>query len=140
MQPDRLKQLFRPESVALFGASEVPGALGTVILNNLNSADFSGDIVLVNPKYEQIGDRPCHPSLAAAGREVDLAVIVAPARAVPAIITDCGDSGVGAAVVISAGFSEAGPEGRAGMRAEVGWARRDDSGSPPLRASQVTIR
>lgn len=113
MQPDRLRQLFKPESVALFGASSVPGALGTVILENLKSADFSGEITLVNPKYEEIDGEPCFPKLNAAGREVDLAVIVAPAHVVPDIITDCGDSGVGAAIVISAGFSEAGPSGSA---------------------------
>ena len=52
------------------------------------------------------------------GREVDLAVIVAPAKVVPSIITDCGESGVGAAIVISANFSEAGPKGAA-LEAEM---------------------
>jgi acetyltransferase len=118
MQVDRLRQLFKPDSVALFGASDVEGALGTVILNNLKSGGFHGEITLVNPKYETIGEEPCFPSLEAAGREVDLAVIVAPARAVPSIITDCGESGVGAAIVISANFSEAGPKGAA-LEAEM---------------------
>ena len=48
-----------------------------------------------------------------AGREAELAVIVAPAKVVPDIISDCGEAGVGAAIVISAGFSEAGPQGLA---------------------------
>ena len=83
MQPDRTKQLFKPDSVALFGASTVEGALGTVILQNLKSAGFHGEITLVNPKYEEIDGDACFPSLAASGREVDLAVIVAPAKVVP---------------------------------------------------------
>ena len=111
MQPDRLRQLFKPKSVALFGASNVEGALGTVILQNLNSAGFQGEITLVNPKYEEIDGDTCFPSLEASGREVDLAVIVAPAKVVPHIIEDCGESGVGAAIVVSANFSEAGPKG-----------------------------
>jgi acetyltransferase len=113
MQADRLRQLFKPNSVALFGASTVEGALGTVILQNLKSAGFHGEITLINPKYDEIDGQPCFPSLAATGREVDLAVIVAPAKVVPSIIKDCGESGVGAAIVISANFSEAGPKGAA---------------------------
>jgi acetyltransferase len=108
-----MKQLFKPESVVLFGASTVEGALGTVILDNLKAGGFHGPITLVNPKYEEIDGETCYPSLAASGREADLAVIVAPAKVVPDIITDCGESGVGAAIVISAGFSEAGPRGSA---------------------------
>lgn len=113
MQPDRLRQLFKPQSVALFGASAVSGALGTVILDNLKSADFQGPITLVNPKYEEIDGQPCFPRLSDSGQEAELAVIVAPAKVVPSIITDCGESGVGAAIVISAGFSEAGSRGAA---------------------------
>ncbi|MEJ2384922.1 MAG: acetate--CoA ligase family protein, partial [Xanthomonadales bacterium] len=118
MQPDRLRQLFKPESVALFGASAVEGALGTVILNNLKAGGFEGPITLVNPKYDEIDGEPCYPSLVESGREAELAVIVAPAKVVPGIITDCGEAGVGAAIVISAGFSEAGPQGSA-MESEM---------------------
>ena len=113
MQPDRLRQLFKPQSVALFGASAVKGALGTVILENLRAGGFKGPITLVNPKYDELDGEPCYPSLTEAGHEAELAVIVAPAKVVPAIITDCGEAGVGAAIVISAGFSEAGPQGNA---------------------------
>ncbi len=118
MQPNRLQQLFKPKSVALFGASSVPGALGTVILNNLKSADFHGPITLVNPKYEEIDGQVCYGKLVDADCATDMAVIVAPATVVPDIITDCGESGVGAAIVVSAGFSEAGPRG-AGLEAEM---------------------
>ncbi|MCJ7814591.1 MAG: bifunctional acetate--CoA ligase family protein/GNAT family N-acetyltransferase [Xanthomonadales bacterium] len=118
MQPNRLQQLFKPQSVALFGASSVPGALGTVILNNLKSAEFHGSITLVNPKYTEIDGQPCYPRLAEAGSATDMAVIVAPASVVPDIITDCGESGVGAAIVVSAGFSEAGPAG-SGLETEM---------------------
>ncbi len=118
MQPNRLQQLFKPQSVALFGASSVKGALGTVILNNLKSANFHGPITLVNPKYEEIDGQVCYSRLADADSATDMAVIVAPATVVPDIITDCGESGVGAAIVVSAGFSEAGPRG-AGLEAEM---------------------
>lgn len=69
MQPDRMKQLFKPDSVVLYGASDVEGALGTVVLNNLKSAGFHGEITLINPKYEEIDGEPCYPSLAEAARD-----------------------------------------------------------------------
>ena len=118
MQPNRLQQLFKPQSVALFGASSVDGALGTVILENLKSAGFHGPITLVNPKYQELDGQLCHARLVDAACPTDLAVIVAPAAVVPEIISDCGESGVGAAIVVSAGFSEAGPRG-AGLEKEM---------------------
>lgn len=96
----------------MFGASSVPEALGTVVLNNLKSGGFSGTLTLVNPKYQEIDGQPCYGKLSDAGSVVDTAIIVAPPAAVPEIITDCGESGVGAAIVISAGFSEAGAQGK----------------------------
>jgi len=112
MSKDAIEHLFKPQSVALFGASERPGSLGSVLLSNLKGAGFPGEIVLVNPKYERIGDAPVYPSLAAADRAVDLAVVVAPASTVPDIISDCGEHGVDAAIVLSAGFGETGPAGQ----------------------------
>jgi acetyltransferase len=111
MQPNRLQQLFKPRSVALIGASPTPGSLGKVVLGNLKSAGFEGPLILVNPKYEELEGLPCYPSLGAADCEVDTAIVVTPAASVPDIINDCGESGVGAVIVISAGFSEAGPQG-----------------------------
>ena len=111
MQQEQLKKLFRPESIALFGASDIPGKLGTVVLKNLRSAGFKGSLTLVNPKYQEIDGEPCLSSLAEAENQVDGAIIVTPARAVPKIITECGENGVASAIVISAGFREAGPEG-----------------------------
>jgi acetyltransferase len=111
MQQEQLKKLFRPESIALFGASDIPGKLGTVVLKNLRSAGFKGSLTLVNPKYQKIDGEPCLSSLAEAENQVDCAIIVTPARAVPKIITECGENGVASAIVISAGFREAGPEG-----------------------------
>jgi acetyltransferase len=79
MQADRLKRLFKPESVALFGASNVPGKLGTVVLNNLKSAGYKGALTLINPKYDELDGQPCFANLGDAGGAVDTAIIVAPA-------------------------------------------------------------
>jgi acetyltransferase len=118
MQRSGLIKLFKPGSVALYGASQKPESLGTVVLNNLKTTGYSGELVLINPEYSRVDGHPCFNTLSEAGRSVDTAVIVAPAAAVPDIIIDCGDCGVSAAIVISAGFREAGPQGAA-LEAEM---------------------
>jgi acetyltransferase len=105
--------ILEPESIALIGASERPGALGTVVMKNLVDAGFEGGLYPVNPKHERVQGRPCHARITEIGRSVDLAVIVAPARAVPQVLRECGEAGVPAAVILSGGFRETGATGRA---------------------------
>jgi acyl-CoA synthetase (NDP forming) len=109
------RALFAPRCVALVGASATPGKLGYLFMQNLlaEQAGFQGDIVAVHPKLTEILGRPAHASLTAVPGRVDLAVIVAPPGEVPSIIEDCAAAGVAVAVVISGGFAEAGPAGRA---------------------------
>ena len=136
MQANRLQQLFKPESIALFGASSVPEALGTVVLNNLKSGGFSGTLTLINPKNQEIDGQPCYSKLSDARSVVDTAIIVAPPAAVPEIITDCGESGAGAAIVISAGFSEAGAQGKT---LETEMLRRAERYESPIDPDQTLI-
>lgn len=109
----RLDNIFQPRSAVLIGASERPGALGTVVRENLESDGFEGPVHLVNPKYERIGDTPVYASVEdLPPGDIDVAVIVTPAPTVPAIIDACGARGIRGAIVLSAGFREAGPAGR----------------------------
>ena len=123
-QPD-LSAFFEARSVALIGASEREGSLGTVLHTNLTRAGFAGPVYAVNPRYERIGDAPCFAAVTDIGQPVDLAVIVTPAAAVPDVLADCGRAGVTSAVIISAGFREAGPEGRALEERTLELARRN---------------
>ncbi|MBN1378304.1 MAG: bifunctional acetate--CoA ligase family protein/GNAT family N-acetyltransferase [Gammaproteobacteria bacterium] len=107
-----LKQLFEPSSVAVFGASEQPGAVGTVVTENLLSAGFSGQIFLLNPKYQKIRDLRCYKGLEEVKSPVDLAVICTPAATVPNIMESCGIHGVKTAIIMSSGFRESGPKGQ----------------------------
>jgi acetyltransferase len=104
--------IFEPSSVAVIGASERPDAIGSLVLKNLIKYRFKGKVYPVNPKYEKVQRRRCYKSVSAIGKPVDLAIIVTPARTVPDIMEDCGASGVPAAILISAGFGEAGPRGQ----------------------------
>ncbi|MGB7213695.1 MAG: GNAT family N-acetyltransferase [Gammaproteobacteria bacterium] len=108
----QIARIFEPASIAVIGASERPGSLGTVVLRNLLDAGFAGPIYPVNPKHAEVQGRRCLASVTEIGERVDLAVIVAPARVVPDVLRACGAAGVGAAVILSAGFRETGAEGR----------------------------
>ncbi len=107
-----LEQLFVPRSIALFGASNRPDAVGGIAYRNLLAAGFDGPVVAINPKQDTILDRPAYPSLAATGEQIDLAVVATPARSIPAIVDECGEHGVPMMLILSAGFREAGEDGR----------------------------
>ncbi|MCC7259382.1 MAG: acetate--CoA ligase family protein [Gammaproteobacteria bacterium] len=120
----RIAALFQPRSVALVGASEAPGALGTVVLDNLLAAGFQGPLHLVNPRHREIRGRAVLASVQDLPDEVDVAIVVTPATTVPAVIADCGERGVRAAIVMSAGFREVGADGLAIEREMLASARR----------------
>ncbi len=119
-----LSRLFEPHSVAIFGASDRPNAVGTLVFHNMLSDGFQGEVYPINPKHQEVQGQRAFPSLAALGKPVDLAVITTPAATVPAIIEACGEHGVKAAVILSAGFREVGAEGRKLEQAVVENARR----------------
>ncbi|MFS8608575.1 MAG: CoA-binding protein, partial [Gammaproteobacteria bacterium] len=109
----QIARIFEPESIAVIGASERPGSLGTVVLRNLLDAGFPGDVYPVNPKYSSVQGVRCYARVGDIGRPVDLALIVAPARVVPGVLRECGEAGIRAAVILSGGFRETGAIGRA---------------------------
>jgi acetyltransferase len=105
--------LFRPKSVAVVGASATPGSVGSILMRNLLASPFGGVVYPVNPKRPHVQGVHCYPNLAALPERVDLAVIATPAPTVPDVVRDAVGHGVKGAIVISAGFSELGAEGRA---------------------------
>jgi acetyltransferase len=119
-----LEPLFAPRSVALVGATERDDKVAGRVLRNLLAAGYAGALYAVNPKYDQVQGVPCVASVDRLPCSVDLAVIATPAATVPGIVERCGTRGIPAAVVISAGFSEAGPEGARLEREMLANARR----------------
>jgi acetyltransferase len=99
-----LDAVFRPRSVAVLGASERPGSIGRILLENLINAGFRGDVFAVNPKHATVLGRPAYATVAALPRVPDLAIIATPAATVPGLVGELATRGVRAAVVISAGF------------------------------------
>jgi acetyltransferase len=108
--------LFSPKSVALIGASDRTGAVGTVVAQNLRRGGFAargGELMLVNPHHKTLDGMPVYPDAASLPHAPDLAVIATPPETVPPLIAELGARGTRAAVVITAGFGELGERGRA---------------------------
>jgi acetyl coenzyme A synthetase (ADP forming)-like protein len=109
--PTDLDPLFRPRSVAVVGASRRPGTIGYQILDNLLTHGYRGVVYPVNPHARAVHSIPAYPSVDDVPGPVDLAVIVVPKEHVVEVVDQCGEKGVKAVVVISAGFKEVGGEG-----------------------------
>lgn len=111
--PETLLPYFKPRGIAVIGASADPEKIGHGVLKNLLHPEFGfrGPIYPVNPKASEILGLKCYPSVLDVPDPVDLAVIVVPAAAAPAVMEDCGRRGIRAAVILSGGFRETGPEG-----------------------------
>ena len=106
-----LHRLFYPGSVAIIGASRNPSKFGHVQVANLLRMGFRGRIYPVNPRADEILGLKCYPSVLDVPGPVDVAAITIPAPKVPAAVKECVEKGVRFVVIISSGFSEAGPEG-----------------------------
>ena len=106
-----LDALFSPKSIALIGATDREGSVGLALAKNLDS--FPGTLFFINANKPSVCGRRAYPNLASIeeSAQVDLAVIATPAARVPATLRECAQAGVKAAIVISAGFREAGSSG-----------------------------
>ncbi len=116
-------RLFRPQAVALIGASERPGSVGAVVARNLRRGGFGGRLLFVNPHLKSLDGMPVYPDVASLPRPADLAVIATPPETVPQLIAELGAAGTRAAIVITAGFGELGEHGRALQQAALDAAR-----------------
>jgi acetyltransferase len=106
-----LDSMFSPKSVAVIGATDREGSVGRTVLERLRIPAFRGRIYPVNPKHTDVLGLRAYLKIGDVPEKVDLAVIITPAGTVPGVVGECVDAGVRAAVVISAGFKERGPEG-----------------------------
>ena len=108
-----MERLFRPRAVAVIGASDRPGTIGYALVRNLILQEYAGPVYPINPRHTVVHSVPCYASLRDVPREVDLAIVAVPAVHVPQVVRECAAKHVYALVIISAGFAEIGPKGRA---------------------------
>ncbi len=107
-----LDGLFYPKAIAVIGASNTPGKVGYAIVKNFIDADYSGEIYPVNLKEKKVLGLDSYTSVLMIKKQIDLAVVVVPAQFVPSIMQECAKKGIKNAVIITAGFSETGEEGK----------------------------
>jgi acyl-CoA synthetase (NDP forming)/GNAT superfamily N-acetyltransferase len=113
-----LAPLLAPCSVAVVGAGRDPAGVGHAVLAGLRAGGFTGRLYAVNPHAARVAGVACYPAVTALPDPVELAIVAVPAAAVARVLADCGRAGVRAAVVLTAGFGEQGPAGRA-VQAEL---------------------
>lgn len=106
-----LEFLLSPRSIAVIGAGREPGGVGRSVFDSLLSAGFPGEVWPVNPGADEIAGRPCFHDVPSLPAVPDLVVVAVPAKFVPSVVEACGRAGVAGAIVLSAGFKEAGAEG-----------------------------
>ncbi|PKN52472.1 MAG: hypothetical protein CVU55_04305 [Deltaproteobacteria bacterium HGW-Deltaproteobacteria-13] len=105
--------LFEPRAIAFIGASLNPAKWGFNILHHIIRGGYTGNIYPINPQGGTWFGRPMYKSLAEAPRPIDAAIIVVPKERVPDTLRECIKADIHAAVIITAGFSETGAEGKA---------------------------
>ncbi|MCW4015155.1 MAG: GNAT family N-acetyltransferase [Candidatus Bathyarchaeota archaeon] len=107
-----LEKIFEPKSIAVVGASDEEGSVGYALMKNLTKAGYQAKVYPVNIHKTQILGFKAYQNVAQLPETVDLAVIATPAKTVPDIVEQCGKAGIVGAIIISAGFKEAGPKGK----------------------------
>lgn len=111
-EAENLKNFFCPQSIAVVGASDAKGKLGYNVFWNLKNHNFSGDLYPINPGKDSIMGIKAYKSILDVQDNVDLAIIIVPAKGVEAAIAECCKKGVRFVVIETAGFAESGAEGK----------------------------
>jgi acetyl coenzyme A synthetase (ADP forming)-like protein len=106
-----LSAVFSPASIAVIGASRDPQTIGGLVFDNLLRGRFNGPVYPVNPSAQHVQSVPAYASLAACPTVPEMVLVCVPAPLVTEVVHDAARLGTKAAVIISAGFNEAGPEG-----------------------------
>lgn len=107
-----LTKMFNPKVVAIYGASARKGSVGFALMDNIIGSGFDGIVYPINPKRTNVLGVKAYKRIEDVPDTVDLAIIATPAKSVPSIVQDCGIAGVSSILLISAGFAEAGDEGK----------------------------
>ncbi len=119
-----LSQLFAPTSVALVGASEQLGSAGRILLENLQHGDYQGEFFAVNPRHTTVLGVPCHASVDAIGRPIDLAIIATSADVVPDVIESCRKARVFAVLILTAELRPVTPDSEALLETTLTLAKK----------------
>lgn len=112
MAKAELDHFFRPESIAIIGASSTPGKVGYNFMANLVASSFPHEIYPVNPGFKEIMGIRVYEGIKDVPKTPDLAIIAVSQSLVPSILLRCADKGIKAVIISSAGFGDDGQEGK----------------------------
>ncbi|HSV49752.1 MAG TPA: CoA-binding protein, partial [Candidatus Acidoferrales bacterium] len=113
MVTTNLDKVFNPQTVAIIGASDVEGSVGNAIVKNFTQSGYAGKVYFVNIKKTEILGVKTYPTIDQIPDSIDLAMIATPAKTVPGVMEECGKAKVKGVIIVSAGFKEVGPAGKA---------------------------
>ena len=113
MVTTNLDKIFNPQNVAIIGASDVEGSVGYAIVKNFTQMGYTGKVYFVNIRKPEILGVKTYPTVDQVPEPVDLAIIATPAKTVPDVMEECGKGNVKGVIIVSAGFKETGPAGKA---------------------------
>ena len=119
-------RLFRPNSVAIIGASSDPGKTAGRPLHYLRLHGFTGEIWPINPRYDDIDGLRCYPGVANLPGVPDTAIILVGPTHAEQYLRELAEAGTGSAIAIGGGYAEIGPDGAARqnrLRAAAGTMR-----------------
>jgi len=110
---EQFRALFDPKGILVTGASTHPGKFGFVSLHNILASGYAGDVYGTNLHGEEVlGIRTVADIAELPEGQIDLVFVCTPASANPAMLRACAAKGIKAAFLTSAGYGEAGEEGR----------------------------
>lgn len=116
-------RFFNPRSIAVIGASQDLASISGQPIAHLKAKRYSGTILPVNPRYDEVAGYRCYADVASLPQVPDVAVIAVGARHVPAVVEQLGKRGCPFAVILSSGFAEAGEAGAQAQRELAAIAR-----------------
>jgi len=108
-----LDKIFKPRVVTIIGASDTEGTVGYAVTVNFIRGLFEGKSYLVNNHKSEILGVKAYPNIGAVPETADLVIIATPAQTVAGVVEECGRAGVKGVIILSAGFKEIGPAGKA---------------------------
>ncbi len=111
-----IESIMSPQSIAVVGATNRPNSVGLAVFNNILKGGYQGVLYPVNPRAKSVQSVKAYPSLTDIPDEVDLAVIIVPAKAVCSVLEEAGQKQIKGAIIITAGFKEGG--GSEGIKLE----------------------
>ncbi len=100
-----MEALFHPKRIAIIGASPNPGFASRIHQNTIDGG-YEGEIIPINPRYDEVFGQKCYPTVDAVPGGVEHAIVVVPSRYVLPVLENCANGGVVAANIISSGFGE----------------------------------